>query len=150
MGHNECTAAGNVWQCQGVGIEVLRARAWGKLHLPYVDMECRVVNARIVCPNVLLTRSTHPLNPPCPAPAPATGVAQMLTYYSSNEVDNGTDGVIAGSMQLSREDIRQCKSEAISSVRVPPHVIQLITDLRNFLQVRVGAGTLNVGLVGKD
>jgi MoxR-like ATPase len=44
---------------------------------------------------------------------------------------------IAPSMQLTREDIRQCKAQALSRVRVPASVIQLITDLRTYLQEKV-------------
>eukprot|EP00798_Chlamydomonas_sp_ICE-L_P025190 gene25190-10826_t len=61
----------------------------------------------------------------------AAGVAQMLTYYSNEnkEWDN-----LGWDMKLTRDDIRQCKSEALRSVKVPPSVIQLVTDLRTYLQ----------------
>jgi MoxR-like ATPase len=38
-------------------------------------------------------------------------------------------------MLVTRDDIRNCKREALKSVRVPQSVIQLITDLRTYLQV---------------
>jgi hypothetical protein len=46
---------------------------------------------------------------------------------------------IAASMLVTRDDIRSCKREALKSVKVPQSVIQLITDLRTYLQVWIKA-----------
>jgi len=79
----------------------------------------------------------------------AAGVAQMLTYYSN------ADGVdpealaattsaggsamadVPAELRLTREDIKRCKAEALGRVRVPPAVIQMITDLRTYLQEKI-------------
>ena len=72
----------------------------------------------------------------------------MLTYYSGDADESSSSsssrktvniggrsmGDMSADMMLSREDIRKCKEEAVRSVRVPPSVIQLITDLRTYLQ----------------
>mmetsp|Transcript_40685 Transcript_40685/g.90451 ORF Transcript_40685/g.90451 Transcript_40685/m.90451 type:complete len:362 (+) Transcript_40685:81-1166(+) len=60
-----------------------------------------------------------------------SGVAQMLTYYSSSNTgeeggysgNNGQMGMVRADMMLTRDDIRICKEEALRTVRVPPHVI---------------------------
>ena len=67
----------------------------------------------------------------------AAGLAQMLTYYSANDEASGARSLdsLAPEMLVTRDDIRRCKSEALASVRVPPSVIQMITDLRTYLQV---------------
>lgn len=69
----------------------------------------------------------------------SAGVSQMLTYYSSADSEdasasNNGSANVASDMMLTREDIRRCKEEAVRHVRVSPAVIQLITDLRTFLQ----------------
>ncbi|GLC43207.1 hypothetical protein PLESTB_000850700 [Pleodorina starrii] len=80
------------------------------------------------------------------------GVAQMLTYYSGSAaaaaaanraaggaVSPGADGAgsrVDPSLRLSRDDIVRCKAAALSSVRVPPSVIQMVTDMRIHLQER--------------
>eukprot|EP00955_Chlamydomonas_euryale_P005624 59586-Chlamydomonas_euryale.AAC.1 len=83
----------------------------------------------------------------------------MLSYYSNNSsssADGSGSGSPAGStaggraggggrdgsamrsvsadMRLSREDITTCRAEAIRRVSVPPHVIQMVTELRTYLQ----------------
>jgi hypothetical protein len=65
------------------------------------------------------------------------GLAQMLNYYSGNDEGSGSKLLnnVASSMMVTREDIKRCKSEALRSVRVPQNVIQMITDLRTYLQV---------------
>ncbi|EFJ43346.1 hypothetical protein VOLCADRAFT_96404 [Volvox carteri f. nagariensis] len=66
------------------------------------------------------------------------GVAQMLTYYSGSEAVGGA-GIsrrVDPALRLTREDIVGCKAAALSSVRVPQSVIQLVTDLRIHLQER--------------
>jgi len=76
----------------------------------------------------------------------AAGVGQMLQYHSassSQESDNsGSDneaerGSIAADMRLTREDIRRCRDEAVSRVYVTPAVIQMVTDLRTYLQEKM-------------
>lgn len=79
----------------------------------------------------------------------------MLSYYTSSEYEsssssvgasnsgNGSSGgaqngsgagVIAEEQKLTREDIRECKRQALRTVKVPQSVIQLLTDLRSHLQ----------------
>mmetsp|Transcript_21554 Transcript_21554/g.59746 ORF Transcript_21554/g.59746 Transcript_21554/m.59746 type:complete len:571 (+) Transcript_21554:16-1728(+) len=79
----------------------------------------------------------------------AAGVAQMLQYYSENasgssggngtgtQLEQGGMDAMDPGMQLGREDIRACKAQALARVRVPATVIQLITDLRTYLQEKV-------------
>lgn len=48
-----------------------------------------------------------------------------------------TGGIdLPAAARLTREEIRVCKADALRRVRVPQHVIQLVTDLRSYLQVR--------------
>ncbi len=78
-----------------------------------------------------------------------SGVAQMLTYYSgaaaaaaaATRAAGGAGGTssyggIDPSLRLTRADIIRCKAAALTTVRVPPPVIQLVTDLRIHLQER--------------
>lgn len=82
----------------------------------------------------------------------------MLSYYTSSEYErssssvgasngasgtsghasgNGSSsgaGVISEDQKLTREDIRECKRQALRTVKVPQSVIQLLTDLRSHLQ----------------
>ncbi len=84
-----------------------------------------------------------------------SGVAQMLTYYSSEAAaaaggSGGNSGAgpaaqrrtgsvgaghVSRDMLLTRDDIARCKAAALATVRVPPSVIQMVTDLRTYLQV---------------
>ena len=66
----------------------------------------------------------------------------MLTYYSANDESSGARSLdsIPAEMLVTREDIKRCKSEALKTVRVPPSVIAMITDLRTYLQARGGLG----------
>ncbi|KAG2429170.1 hypothetical protein HYH02_014105 [Chlamydomonas schloesseri] len=70
-----------------------------------------------------------------------SGVAQMLTYYSGSEGSASAAAQRAASipqsMLLTRADIDSCKAAALSSVRVPPAVIQMVTDLRTYLQEKM-------------
>lgn len=68
----------------------------------------------------------------------------MLSYYSANSLDGSASASPQGSMttmepgmQLTREDIRACKAQALARVRVPAPVIQMITDLRTYLQEKL-------------
>ncbi len=40
-------------------------------------------------------------------------------------------------LQLTRDDIKQCKEEALRTVKVPSSVIQMVTDLRTYLQEKI-------------
>lgn len=59
-----------------------------------------------------------------------------LTPTLTLTLTQGSMAALDPGMQLKREDIRACKAQALARVRVPATVIQLITDLRTFLQVR--------------
>ncbi|PNW74318.1 hypothetical protein CHLRE_13g603225v5 [Chlamydomonas reinhardtii] len=69
------------------------------------------------------------------------GVAQMLTYYSGSEGSASAAAqraaAIPQSMLLTRGDIDSCKAAALRSVRVPGSVIQMVTDLRTYLQEKI-------------
>ncbi|GAX74687.1 hypothetical protein CEUSTIGMA_g2135.t1 [Chlamydomonas eustigma] len=69
----------------------------------------------------------------------SAGVSQMLTYYSGNEEASGSLSLdnVAVDMLVTREDIRNCKTEALKTVRVPQAVIQMLTDLRTYLQEKL-------------
>lgn len=77
----------------------------------------------------------------------AAGVAQMLTYYSAAEsraasaasasTDGSTMADVPDHLRLTQDDIRKCKAEAVARVRVPAAVIQMITDLRTYLQEKM-------------
>lgn len=49
-------------------------------------------------------------------------------------------------MRLTRDEIRACKAEALKRVRIPQHVIQLVTDLRSYLQARPRCSRLTPAL----
>jgi hypothetical protein len=40
-------------------------------------------------------------------------------------------------MQLTQEDFQGTRAAALAAVRVPQHVIQMLADLRSYLQVSV-------------
>jgi MoxR-like ATPase len=75
----------------------------------------------------------------------------MLHFYASGGTDSlsSTDGpagagaglapmaAVNPAMRLSRSDIVSCKEAAVRTVRVPAQVIQLVTDLRTYLQEKV-------------
>lgn len=105
---------------------------------------------RLVCPQYSSSPQVRQVSP--------SGVAQMLTYYSSEAAAAGGSGggSAAGSgaqrrsgsvgaghvsrdMLLTRDDIARCKAAALATVRVPPSVIQMVTDLRTYLQVGTGS-----------
>lgn len=67
----------------------------------------------------------------------ASGVATMLNMYSTGDQEEEQRGASARAGQaglLSRENLLTTKASALSSVAVPPSVVQLITDLRTWLQ----------------
>lgn len=83
----------------------------------------------------------------------AGGLTQMLDYYAGNSYDEG-DGRMGGSngssrgarsgemqfdasMRLSADDFESTRREAMRAVRVPQHVIQLLADLRTYLQEKI-------------
>ncbi|GFR51362.1 hypothetical protein Agub_g13786 [Astrephomene gubernaculifera] len=92
------------------------------------------------------------------------GVAQMLSYYSSaaavtaatppsndgrssspssspsspsSSFSERTRAAVSADLRLTRGDIVRCKAAAVAAVRVPPGVIQLVTDLRSYLQEKI-------------
>lgn len=71
----------------------------------------------------------------CTQVSPA-GLATMLTYYANVDASTSAMGAVSSSMMLTRDDMTRCKQEAVKAVSVPPHVIQMVTDLRTYLQVR--------------
>lgn len=69
----------------------------------------------------------------------AAGLAQMLTYYSANDDSSASRTLdsVDTKMLVTREDIQLCKRQALSNVRVPQNVIQMVTDLRTYLQEKI-------------
>jgi MoxR-like ATPase len=51
-----------------------------------------------------------------------------------NAASLGSMSRVGEAMRLTRADILGCKEAAVRRVRVPGHVIQMITDLRTYLQ----------------
>ena len=64
----------------------------------------------------------------------------MLTYYTGMD-DSGelpsSSSVDLTHLVLSRQEIQKTKDAALRTVRVPPAVIQMVTDLRTFLQEKI-------------
>eukprot|EP00879_Flechtneria_rotunda_P016353 GHRR01017110.1.p1 GENE.GHRR01017110.1~~GHRR01017110.1.p1 ORF type:complete len:436 (+),score=134.72 GHRR01017110.1:170-1477(+) len=79
------------------------------------------------------------------------GLTQMLDYYAGNSYDeesygpssSNDGGSRTGEMQidpaarLTLDDFQQTRTAALQAVRVPQHVIQLLADLRGYLQEKV-------------
>jgi MoxR-like ATPase len=72
------------------------------------------------------------------------GLTTMLTFYSSSEasstaVAGGGSSMrdVQDGMMVTRDDITTCKQDAVRSVRVPASVIQMVTDLRTYLQEKI-------------
>lgn len=85
-------------------------------------------------------------------PLPPEGLTTMLEYYSGNDEASSSNGGSSSSRSswdsdsswrssspseplLMPEDFRTTKALAVKHVRVPQNVIQLLADLRIFLQV---------------
>ena len=59
-------------------------------------------------------------------------------HTSSSSSSSSSVGCGGGdSMLLTREDIVRCKQEALRTVRVPTSIIQMVTDLRSYLQEKM-------------
>ncbi|KAI8473934.1 MAG: AAA domain-containing protein [Monoraphidium minutum] len=87
--------------------------------------------------------------------ANAAGLTQLLEYYSGNDsldlgdaapprAAPGAAGALAGaalsvdpSRRLTLAEIAGVRSEAVRRVKVPQHVIQLVADLRTYLQEKI-------------
>ncbi|KAG1673006.1 hypothetical protein FOA52_005936 [Chlamydomonas sp. UWO 241] len=72
----------------------------------------------------------------------SAGLATMLTYYSNSEASavaggGSAMGAVQAGMMVTRADITTCKQDAVRSVSVPPSVIQMVTDLRTYLQEKI-------------
>ncbi|WIA32331.1 hypothetical protein OEZ86_003170 [Tetradesmus obliquus] len=78
------------------------------------------------------------------------GLTQMLDYYAGNSYDDGdsvtpsssrgarsTTIQVDPSARLTMDDFQQTRTSALAAVRVPQHVIQLLADLRSYLQEKV-------------
>lgn len=67
-----------------------------------------------------------------------SGLAQMIGYYSSEAFASREDQAEFTSAGMpTLDDFASTRKEAVRRVRVPPSVVQLLADLRSFLQDKV-------------
>lgn len=67
----------------------------------------------------------------------AGGLTEMLDYYAQGGSDSEEEIDLMNGHALTKEDFRLTRESALRSVRVPQSVIQLLADLRVYLQEQV-------------